>query len=284
MKGKFLKGLAFMFMMITTAHAHTMSSDLKIRFAKQGNYQVYIDGHRFNATNQINIGRLTAGNHQLKIYRKTYNPYGCNHQGSRKLVYCGDVFVPRESKVYYTHHVNHLDRDRVIRKTHQHNSYGNNNGCGYNNWDNGFDNGHHDDHFEEDGHHDHDDFDFENSDVDFGDYDGHNHGNTGWNNGNGTHNMGVISPNQFSHLISAVKQTPFDKDRFQLAETALMGSRLTTQQAKQLARQFDFDSNRLKFAKMAYHKVIDRDRYFTMASEFDFQSNKRKLLDYIQQN
>ena len=276
MKGKFLKGLAFMFMMISSAYAHMIPSDLKIRFAKQGNYQVFLDGHRFNATNQISIGRLTAGNHHLKIYRRFYNPYGCGNQGGRKLVYSGNVYVPRESKVYYTHHVNHLDRDRVVRKTHQHNSCSGNQGFGNNdwdsdwdnNWDDGFDNNH--DHH---GHHD-----------DFDDYDyDHDHGNNGWNNGHHNH-MGVISPNQFTHLLSTIKQTPFDKDKFQLAETALMGNRLTTQQARMLARQFDFDSNRLRFAKMAYHKVIDRDRYFTMTSEFDFQSNKRKLLDYIQQN
>jgi hypothetical protein len=44
---------------------------------------------------------------------------------------------------------------------------------------------------------------------------------------------------------------------------------------------FTFDSSRLEFAKFAYGRTVDRNRYFQTYNSFTFNSSVDELSDYI---
>jgi hypothetical protein len=43
----------------------------------------------------------------------------------------------------------------------------------------------------------------------------------------------------------------------------------------------DFESTRLRIAKEAYTKVVDKNNYYTIFNQFDFESSKRELSDFM---
>lgn len=85
----------------------------------------------------------------------------------------------------------------------------------------------------------------------------------------------------FQSLINAVKNTPFDDNRIQIMETALINFSVQTNQVKQLLQHITFESNKLKLAKFCYNKTVDRQNYFNIYTVFTFSSSVQELNKYI---
>lgn len=56
---------------------------------------------------------------------------------------------------------------------------------------------------------------------------------------------------------------------------------VTTAQAKELARVFNFEKDRLTFLKEAYAKTFDQNRYYLVNDVFDFDHAVQELDEYI---
>lgn len=91
-----------------------------------------------------------------------------------------------------------------------------------------------------------------------------------------------MNPPSFQGLILQIQSSSFDNNKVVLAKTAIRSNGISVSQLQQLLREFSFDSNRLDVAKYAYSFCADKNNYFMLSNSFDFESNARDLMKFIQ--
>ena len=124
-----------------------------------------------------------------------------------------------------------------------------------------------------------------------GGYGNNNHGNGGygnngyWNNGYGpTDNPRCHFPmqqNDFNSLRSQVRARYFDSSRMTVAKQACRYNCMTSDQIRDLCKEFAYESNRLDFAKYAFEYCYDRYRYYIVGQAFTYSSSVDQLNRYI---
>jgi hypothetical protein len=94
----------------------------------------------------------------------------------------------------------------------------------------------------------------------------------------------AVSEAEMRDIVQALKKESFDQSRSKLGQQILSSSRrkFLAAQVRDMIKCFDFDVNRLEFAKFAYDYTLDRERYFVVNEAFDFSSNGQALSQYIQ--
>ncbi len=90
-----------------------------------------------------------------------------------------------------------------------------------------------------------------------------------------------MSPNNFQRAKQTIMNADFDSDKRTIAEQVMNSNCLTAQQVKEIASLFDFESDKLKFAKFAYTRTFDVENYFIINDIFDFSSSISELNKYI---
>lgn len=139
---------------------------------------------------------------------------------------------------------------------------------------------------------------------------GHNnHGNNGYNNGynNPPHNGGYpnggtpngghwgnsygpsdnprchmpMPQNDFNSLRAQVRARYFDSSRLTVAKQACRYNCMTSDQIRDLCREFSYESNRLDFAKYAFEYCYDRYRYYIVGQAFSYSSSVDQLNRFI---
>ena len=107
-------------------------------------------------------------------------------------------------------------------------------------------------------------------------------GNWNGNSGNSGYYPNVMSNQEFSSFINALKKSAsFDKDRLAMISAASRNTNFTAQQIHSIVKYMDFDSNKLEVAKILYVKCVDQRNYHLVLEAFDFDSTRNKLMDYI---
>ena len=95
-------------------------------------------------------------------------------------------------------------------------------------------------------------------------------------------NVGCGVPSQsMSAIKSAIDDEAFSDDKMMVAKQATKNKCLTTAQVKEIASLFDFEDDKLEYAKFAYAYTYDIDNYYQINSIFDFSSTKKSLNDFI---
>lgn len=84
----------------------------------------------------------------------------------------------------------------------------------------------------------------------------------------------------FNQFLTILRKESFDSNRLKMATNYVNQRQLSAQQIKQIAKLFDFDSNRLQFAKDAYDNCYDQYNYFLLRDVFTFASNYNSLITY----
>ena len=88
-----------------------------------------------------------------------------------------------------------------------------------------------------------------------------------------------------SEVIRAFDRESFDSNRLKMADMVFStGGYMTTAQIKQVAEFFDFDSERVKFLKQAYHNCVDRHNFYRVLSTVEFSSSREKVIKYVMEN
>ena len=83
-------------------------------------------------------------------------------------------------------------------------------------------------------------------------------------------------------VVRAFERERFDPDRLRMSEMIFStGGLMTTEQIARIARIFDYDSNRVKFLKLAYGNCIDRYNYYMVLPTLDFSSSREKIMDFV---
>lgn len=125
----------------------------------------------------------------------------------------------------------------------------------------------------------------------------------GWNNGNGNNNYPYNNyPNNYPNnggnygynyggnllddatlqsILQTMKNVTFEEKMIQVGKTALKDRALKTNQVHQLLELFNFEANKLEFAKLCYDKTIDKNNYYTLYNDFAFNNYSTQLDKYI---
>ena len=86
---------------------------------------------------------------------------------------------------------------------------------------------------------------------------------------------------EMNAIIKMLKKEDFDSTREKLAKMIVSGSMLTSRQIADMARTFDFDSNRYDFLLYAYRSSVDPQNYVIAANTLEFNSNRNDLMRKI---
>ncbi len=94
----------------------------------------------------------------------------------------------------------------------------------------------------------------------------------------------VITPicdADFNQLLHTLNNINFDSSRLSVAKQIISNQHLSTDQVIRIMDLFTFDSSKLEFAKYAYGRTVDRNRYFQTYNSFTFNSSVDELSEYI---
>lgn len=89
-------------------------------------------------------------------------------------------------------------------------------------------------------------------------------------------------PIDFEAAIKEIDREAFDDRKLEKAKSITSKTTLTTGQISRICKLFDFDDNRLKYAKYAYDFCSDKVNYFKVSSTMTFSSNGSELDKYIE--
>jgi Domain of unknown function (DUF4476) len=93
--------------------------------------------------------------------------------------------------------------------------------------------------------------------------------------------IGPMPENDFQGILARVNMEDFDSKRTLVARQALAGRRLSADMLRRVLMVFDYDSNRLPFAKEAYPLIHDPYNYPVVCDAFEFTSSCDKLQAHI---
>ena len=90
-----------------------------------------------------------------------------------------------------------------------------------------------------------------------------------------------MTSSDMNNIIRALKKEDFDSHRQKLAKMIVCGNLFTSRQIADMAKLFDYDSNRKEFLLYAYDNCIDPQNYLTAANTLDYSSNRTELMRKI---
>jgi hypothetical protein len=91
-----------------------------------------------------------------------------------------------------------------------------------------------------------------------------------------------MTSGNFSAALATIKKQSFEDTRLKTAKQVITANCLNVDQIIQIANTFNFEDNKLDFAKYAYDYCIEPKNYFKLNGIFSFSSNVDDLSDYVQ--
>jgi hypothetical protein len=223
-------------------------SMLIVKSADQGDVRVVLDGKRFESnTNTVTVQDLNAGYHSIKVYRQKSNGLFTIFNKRYEVVYNTSLNVKAGTSISIT-------IDRFGRTSMQESKISR--GRQGRGWENDYDRGN--DHV----------FDYD-QDGKFGDYDN----NYGYSKG--------MNDREFSQVLQAISREWLETNKLKSATQIVKSNSLTSAQVKQLVLMFNFESNKLELAKLAYLNTVDKKNYFMINDVFSFNSSREDLARFI---
>lgn len=101
-------------------------------------------------------------------------------------------------------------------------------------------------------------------------------------NSRGCGRKSCMSPKIFNTALATVKKLPFEESALKTAKQIISSNCLDIDQIIQIANIFNFEENKLDFAKYAYDFCIEPRNYFKLNGIFNFTTNADELSDYVQ--
>lgn len=92
----------------------------------------------------------------------------------------------------------------------------------------------------------------------------------------------AMSVANFNAALATIKKQRFEDTRLKTAKQVINVNCLNVNQIIQIANLFNFEENKLDFAKYAYDYCIEPRNYFKLNDIFSFSNNVDNLSDYIQ--
>lgn len=96
--------------------------------------------------------------------------------------------------------------------------------------------------------------------------------------------LDVTPEPQFSDIVRTIKLQSFDRSKLAIAKQVLQTHCFSSAQVRHLTSLFDFERNRLAFAKEALGSTFDLSNYHIVSEAFDFESSTRDLSAFVSAN
>jgi hypothetical protein len=90
-----------------------------------------------------------------------------------------------------------------------------------------------------------------------------------------------MNSSNFQAAKQTIEKQTFENTKVQTAKQIVDANCLTADQVTELTKLFDFDNDRLDFAKYAYTHTYDKGNYFKVNNSFEFESSITALQEYI---
>ena len=90
-----------------------------------------------------------------------------------------------------------------------------------------------------------------------------------------------VSNSDMGSILKALKNEDFDSTRERMAKMIVSGSLLTTRQIADMAKTFNYDSNRKGFLLYAYESCIDPQNYYIAINTLEFSSSRNDVMRKI---
>ncbi|MDI1315689.1 DUF4476 domain-containing protein [Flavobacterium sp.] len=91
-----------------------------------------------------------------------------------------------------------------------------------------------------------------------------------------------MTSGNFNAALATIKKQSFEETRLKTAKQVITANCLNVDQIILIANTFNFEDNKLDFAKYAYDFCIEPRNYFKLNGIFSFSSNVDELSDYVQ--
>lgn len=85
----------------------------------------------------------------------------------------------------------------------------------------------------------------------------------------------------FVNMLNSIKGKDFEDTKLKIAKQIASSNCLLVEQIMGIMKLFDFEDNKLDFAKFAYSYAYDRANYFKINELFDFESSTDELINFI---
>ena len=91
----------------------------------------------------------------------------------------------------------------------------------------------------------------------------------------------VVTEEDLVGMLLRMKGQPFDSDRLALGKVIVASSTLMAEQIGRLASTIDYSASQVEFLKYAFSYCVDPQNYYKAIDVLTFNSDKRKVMDYI---
>jgi hypothetical protein len=88
---------------------------------------------------------------------------------------------------------------------------------------------------------------------------------------------GAISPTEFQELVTSVRRRSFAEDQLSVLRIAARTSYFTCDQLRTLVRLMSFSDGQEQVAVLIYPRLVDPQRFHTLADAFQFSSTWRSV-------
>ena len=92
---------------------------------------------------------------------------------------------------------------------------------------------------------------------------------------------GVMDPQSFNTFLKTLKDETFESSQLKMLETAVINTRFTSDQCVRILQLCDFDNERIKFMKLLYPAVVDKQNFFKVVNLLDFDLNINEISRFI---
>lgn len=91
----------------------------------------------------------------------------------------------------------------------------------------------------------------------------------------------TFTNNQFALVIERLEKEGFESKKLEIAKAVARENCLLTKQVRDVINIFNFENNRVDFAKFAYDNVADKENYDLLLDSFKFETSKQEIREYI---
>ena len=90
-----------------------------------------------------------------------------------------------------------------------------------------------------------------------------------------------MNSKDYEDAVKIISKENFDDKRLAAAQRIIEVNPMNADQIAGVCRLFNFEANKLEFAKFAYRYCVDPNRYFVLDEVFTFESSKEELHEFI---
>lgn len=90
-----------------------------------------------------------------------------------------------------------------------------------------------------------------------------------------------MTAKEFEDFLSLLKQENFDNEKVKLINTLSVSVSFSVAEIRAIMKTLSFDEGKLNTSKMLFATCSDKNKYYTLATEFSFSSTRKELQDFL---